>query len=87
MLIEFYFTPELHLKDGRITAISTTRQALLANRDFGPASTSVTKVLHNIETRSDSRTRSCCSTFVRAVAGGARRALIAARAEARAAGN
>jgi hypothetical protein len=53
MAIEFYFTPELHLKDGRIisyisrmgasSGISKTRRALLASRSFARESTSETK--------------------------------------------
>jgi hypothetical protein len=43
------------------------------------------EVLHNIERAGEPGTRPCCSTLVRAVAGGVGRARIVVRAEARAA--
>jgi hypothetical protein len=43
MSIEFYFTPELHLRDGRVIRDLDDAAGLLASRSFDPASTSATR--------------------------------------------
>jgi hypothetical protein len=49
MATEFYFTPELHLKDGRIIGISKTRRRLLANRRLDRESDKRDEILHKME--------------------------------------
>ena len=49
MLIEFYFTPELHLKDGRIIRDLDDAASFAREQEVRPGVDQRDEVLHNIE--------------------------------------
>jgi len=49
MQIEFYFTPELHLKDGRIIRDLSDAASFAREQEFQPGGDQRDEVLHKIE--------------------------------------
>ena len=72
MPIEFYFTPELHLKDGRIIRDLDDAASFAREQEVRPGVDQRDEVLHKIE-RAEDRRSPCSGARVRAMDGGTRR--------------
>ncbi len=66
MPIEFYFTPELHLKDGRIIRDLDDAASFAREQEVRPGVDQRDEVLHKIERAEDRETaRAAAHAFVR----------------------
>jgi hypothetical protein len=74
MATEFYFTPELHLKDGRIIRDLDDAASFAREQEVRPGVDQRDEVLHRMDgTRKGQGRGPCCSTLLFALAGRARR--------------
>src|SRR3954466_14916472 len=78
MPIEFYFTPELHLKDGRIIRDLEDAASFCSRARASPRNRSARRGLTQVRTGGQSGDRPCCSTLLRAMGGGTRSSGLAA---------
>jgi hypothetical protein len=65
MPIEFYFTPELHLKDGRIIRDLDDAASFAREQEVRPGVDQRDEVLHKIERAEDRETHAAAHAFVR----------------------
>jgi hypothetical protein len=66
MLVEFYFTPELHLKDGRIIRDLNDAASFACEQEVRPGGDQRDEVLHNIErAENQERAHAAAHSFVR----------------------
>jgi hypothetical protein len=66
MLIEFYFTPELHLKDGRIIRDLNDAASFAREQEVRPGVDQRDEVLHNIErAQTQEHAHAAAHSFVR----------------------
>ena len=79
MSIEFYFTPELHLKDGRIIRDFEDAASFAREHELRPGIDQRDEGLHKLERAESQEDCPCCSTLLRAMGGGTRPSGLAAR--------
>jgi len=75
MATEFYFTPELHLTDGRIIRDLDDAMSFAREQEARPGVDQRDEILHNLE-RAESQEAPCCSTRFLEMAGTAGRSRI-----------
>ena len=72
MAIEFHFTPELHLKDGRIIRDLDDALSFAREQEARPGVDQRDEILHKIEQARGKEAGSSCSTLLLEMARGAR---------------